>query len=312
MANEFHRPVLVEEVIRGLDCRPGAVYVDGTVGGGGHAEEILRRSSPDGKLVGIDLDAQALAESRKRLAPFGERAMLVQGCFSEIPEILDRLGIGEVDGILLDLGLSSHQLETAGRGFSFTLDGPLDMRFDCRSGPNAGDLVNRLSEKDLARILREYGEEPMAARIARSIAAARRKAPVRTTGELAEIVLRAVPARFRRPGIHAATRTFQALRIAVNSELEVLQRVIAGGVDRLHQGGRFCIISFHSLEDRIVKDAFRSWGRDCICPPELPVCSCAREPKLRVLTRKPLRPPAEEISENPRARSAKLRIAERI
>ncbi|HPL63805.1 MAG TPA: 16S rRNA (cytosine(1402)-N(4))-methyltransferase RsmH [Syntrophales bacterium] len=312
MNYEYHKPVMVEEVVRGLDCGPGKVYVDGTAGGGGHSEEILKRSSPDGKLIGIDLDRDALAESGRRLAPFGKRAVLVAGCFSDMPEILDRLGIEKVDGILLDLGLSSHQLDTAGRGFSFTLDGPLDMRFDCASGPDAGELVNRLPEKDLARIIREFGEEPMAGRVARSIVQARRKAPLRTTRELADLVYRAVPARRRRPGIHPATKTFQALRIAVNSELDALKAAVEGGIDRLRKGGRFCVISFHSLEDRIVKDAFRSWERDCVCPPGLPFCSCSRRRKLRVLTRKPLRPPPEEIRENPRARSAKLRIAERI
>jgi 16S rRNA (cytosine1402-N4)-methyltransferase len=304
----FHKPVLVAEVIASLQCRAGAVYVDGTLGGGGHAFEILRNSAPDGRLIGIDADGDALREAEKRLAPFGDRKILVKGNFADMETILSEMKIEKVEGILLDLGVSSHQLDTAERGFSFTLDAPMDMRMDRDRGPSAYDLVHTLSQEGLEGILRKFGEERMAGRIARAIVARRTLSPIRTTGDLAGIVTGALP----RTRIHPATRTFQAIRIAVNEELAGLQRALADGMGLLKPGGRFSVISFHSLEDRIVKNAFRTAEKGCICPPDLPVCACGRKPTINVITRRPLVPGEAEIRDNPRARSAKLRTAKRI
>ena len=308
----FHKPVLVAEVIASLQCRTGVVYVDGTLGGGGHAFEILRNSAPDGRLIGIDADGDALREAEKRLASFGDRAILVKGNFADMETILSGMKIEKVEGILLDLGVSSHQLDTTERGFSFTLDAPLDMRMNRDRGPNAYDLVHTLSQERLERILRKFGEERMAGRIARAIVARRTLSPIRTTGDLAGVVTGALP-RTRGPArIHPATRTFQALRIAVNDELAGLQRALTDGMKRLKPGGRFSVISFHSLEDRIVKNAFRTAEKGCICPSDLPVCACGRKPTMKILTRKPVIPDEAEIRDNPRARSAKLRTAERF
>jgi 16S rRNA (cytosine1402-N4)-methyltransferase len=308
----FHIPVMVSEVIASLRCRAGAVYVDCTVGGGGHAEAILRSTEPDGLLIGIDTDREALDEAAKRLAQFKNRTILMKGNFADMDNILTEMGIEKADGILLDLGVSSHQLDTADRGFSFSMDAPLDMRMDRSRGSSAYDLIQTLSEEDLKRIIRKYGEERMAGRIARSIVKNRHSAPIRTTADLAAVVVKAMPRPSRRKPIHPATRTFQALRIAVNDELTGLHRVIAGGMERLVPGGRFSVISFHSLEDRIVKNAFRSGEKGCICPPDLPLCACGRTPTLKVVTQKPITPGDTEISNNPRSRSAKLRTAERI
>jgi 16S rRNA (cytosine1402-N4)-methyltransferase len=308
----FHTPVMLEKVLQSLRCKPGGIYVDGTLGGGGHARAILENTAPDGLLIGIDRDDDALLESEKRLQPFGQRKILIKGNFADIGEILTNLNIGKVDGILLDLGVSSHQLDTADRGFSFSLDAPLDMRMDQSSRYRAYDLVNLSPEKELRKVIRDYGEEPMAGRIARAILAKRASAPIRTTIELADVVCRAVRRQGVRKKVHPATRTFQAIRIAVNQELSNLSTAMDAGIDQLGQGGRFSIISFHSLEDRIVKETFRSWEGRCQCPPGLPVCQCQREAKLRVLTRKPLRPEASESETNPRARSARLRTAEKI
>jgi 16S rRNA (cytosine1402-N4)-methyltransferase len=308
----FHIPVMVREVVASLRCRAGAIYVDGTVGGGGHAETILRNTSPDGFLIGIDADGEAIGEAERRLAPFGDRKILVRGNFADMETILAEKSIDKIDGILLDLGVSSHQLDTAERGFSFTLDAPLDMRMDRNGRKSAADLVNTLPWQELAGIIRDYGEERMAGRIARSIAKAREDSPIRTTADLAGVVLRAMPAEAARQKIHPATRTFQALRIAVNDELNQLKKAMAGGMERLGPGGRFSVISFHSLEDRIVKNAFRNGEKGCMCPPDLPVCACGKKPTLKVLTRKPVVPGDEEIRDNPRSRSAKLRTAERI
>jgi 16S rRNA (cytosine1402-N4)-methyltransferase len=308
----YHEPVMLEEVVQSLRCRSGGIYVDGTLGGGGHARAILERSAPDGLLVGIDRDDDAIFASEKSLQPFGRRKILVKGNFADIGNILTNLKIGKVDGVLLDLGVSSHQLDTADRGFSFSLDAPLDMRMDRGSRYSARDLVNLSPEKELKQLIREYGEEPMAGRIARAISAKRESGAIRTTAELADLVCRAV----RRPGfhgkIHPATRTFQAIRMAVNQELPNLRRAIGAAVDRLRSGGRLSVISFHSLEDRIVKEAFRSGEGRCQCPPGMPVCRCRREVKLKVLTRKPMRSGADESERNPRARSARLRTAEKI
>jgi 16S rRNA (cytosine1402-N4)-methyltransferase len=308
----FHTPVMLEKVLQSLRCKPGGIYVDGTLGGGGHARAILENTAPDGLLIGIDRDDDALLESEKRLQPFGQRKILIKGNFADIGEILTNLNIRKVDGILLDLGVSSHQLDTADRGFSFSLDAPLDMRMDQSSRYRAYDLVNLSPEKELRKVIRDYGEEPMAGRIARAILAKRASAPIRTTIELADVVCRAVRRQGVRKKVHPATRTFQAIRIAVNQELSNLSTGMDAGIDQLGRGGRFSIISFHSLEDRIVKETFRSWEGRCQCPPGLPVCQCQREAKLRVLTRKPLRPEAGESETNPRARSARLRTAEKI
>jgi len=308
----FHKPVLVAEVMASLQCRTGAVYLDGTLGGGGHAFEILRNSAPNGRLIGIDTDSDALREAERRLAPFGDRAIILKGNFATMEAILTGMNIGKVDGILLDLGVSSHQLNTAGRGFSFSLDAPLDMRMDQNQGPGAYDLIHTLSMDELEKIIRNYGEERMAGRIARAVVARRTLSPIRTTADLAGIVAGALPKARGPVRIHPATRTFQALRIAVNDELTSLRQGLADGMGRLNDGGRFCVISFHSLEDRIVKNAFQTEQKGCICPSDFPLCACGRKPTMKVLTRKPLVPGEAELLANPRARSAKMRVAERI
>lgn len=308
----FHQPVMVKEVLTFLRCRPGGIYVDGTVGGGGHAEAILMQSAPDGFLIGIDRDEEALAEAGSRLASFGNRFILRKGNFAQVHDILEDMNISGVDGFLLDLGVSAHQLETAGRGFSFNLDGPLDMRMDRSQTVTARDIIEKLTIDELTRMIQNYGEEPMARRIARVIAARRKADSPRTTRELAELVLLALPQRTRRQETHPATRFFQALRIAVNDELANLRRALGVGLEILQPHGRFCVISFHSLEDRLVKEAFRAGEHPCICAHDLPVCVCHKKPVLKVMTRKPIRPGEDEIQRNPRARSAKLRAAERI
>ncbi len=308
----YHIPVMQREVIESLRCRPGGIYVDGTVGGGGHACEILRITAPDGVLIGIDVDDDALRASEELLKPFGNRKILVKGNFADIHIILDNLNIKEVDGILLDLGVSSHQLTTADRGFSFSLDAALDMRMDQSHGPCAYDIVNTFPEKDLERIIRDYGEEIMADRIVKMISARRKASPITTTAELAAVVVKALPSRFRSQKIHPATRTFQAIRIYVNNELLNLYEAINRGVDMLKPSGRLSIISFHSLEDRIVKNNFRSWQKGCLCPTNFPMCICQRKAKLKIVTKRPVIPQTSEIEANPRARSAKLRTAERI
>jgi 16S rRNA (cytosine1402-N4)-methyltransferase len=308
----FHDPVMIKEVVESLRCKAGGIYVDGTVGGGGHAGAMLEQSAPDGLLIGIDRDEEALGEAESRLSRFGRRKILVKGNFVDIAAILTGLQIKLVEGIILDLGVSSHQLEEAGRGFSFAQEGPLDMRMDRAQNFSAGDLVNNFAECELAKIIREYGEERMAGRIARAIVRKRSAAPITTTAELAAVVCQATPPVYGRQKIHPATRTFQAIRIAVNNELADLPRAIENGVEVLAEGGRFSIIAFHSLEDRIVKNEFRGREGGCSCPPRLPVCICRHKASLRVLTKKPLRPGPEELASNPRARSARLRTAERI
>ena len=312
MKPPFHRAVMLMEAIASLNCRQGGMYLDGTVGGGGHAYGILEGTAPDGILVGIDLDDDALLESRKRLDVFGNRKFLVKGNYSDIKAILAGLGIERVDGILLDLGVSSHQLERAERGFSFSLDAPLDMRMNQEGNLTAADIVNGFTGDKLRKIIRDYGEEMRYAKVVSTILARRKTSPIKTTGELARVVLSAISERSKRGKIHPATKTFQAIRIAVNDELANLYKAIDDGVDSLNSGGRLSVISFHSLEDRIVKNVFRSWEKGCICPPDLPFCVCDREAKLKVLTKKPVTPSEEEIKINPRARSAKLRTALRI
>ncbi|MEA1936251.1 MAG: 16S rRNA (cytosine(1402)-N(4))-methyltransferase RsmH [Thermodesulfobacteriota bacterium] len=312
MEFSFHKPVMLKEVIDSLNCRPGGIYLDGTVGGGGHSYHILKKTAPDGMLIGIDTDDDALSESERTLESFAKRKVIVKGNFADIGRILDDLNIEKVDGILFDLGVSSHQLETAERGFSFSLDAPLDMRMDRRQELCAYDLINTLSDKKLEGIIRKYGEEIMAGRIVKAISAKRKISPIKSTKELATIIVEALPPQLKRKRTHPATKTFQALRITVNDELSNLYRAINDGIDVLKEGGRFSIISFHSLEDRIVKNLFRSWEKGCICPPDFPVCACKRKPKLKVLTRRPIMPGDVEINANPRARSARLRTTMRV
>jgi 16S rRNA (cytosine1402-N4)-methyltransferase len=306
-ASTLHLPVLFHEIILALQPRREGYYVDGTLGAGGHAAGILEVSQPDGHLLGMDLDPQAITLAHERLSLFSNRVVIVQASYTNLREQLNRLGWQAVNGILLDLGVSSMQLDTTERGFSFQSDAPLDMRFDPANGVTADDLVNSLSEKELADVLFRYGEERRAYQVARAIVRAR---PVHSTLQLASIVARATSG--GRPGFHPATRTFQALRIAVNRELEALESVLPQAVDALAPAGRLAVISFHSLEDRIVKQYFRQESRDCICPPRQPVCTCGHHARLREINRRPIQPGEAEISANPRARSAKLRVVEKI
>jgi 16S rRNA (cytosine1402-N4)-methyltransferase len=307
-----HRSVLAEEALSWLAPRSGGTYLDGTVGGGGHAAQILAAAVPGGLLIGFDRDLQALAAAAERLAPWADRCTLVHGNFADLDRELDRLGVDRIDGLLLDLGVSSPQLDAGERGFSFLLDGPLDMRMDRDRGATAADLVNDLSEVELTRILREFGEERWARRIAVRIVSQRAQTPFVTTRQLADLVAAAVPRSRDTERIHPATRTFQALRIAVNRELESLEQGLTAGLERLRPGGRAVVIAFHSLEDRIVKNLFRSWAAGCTCPKGLPRCACGRVPQVRILTRKPVTPGPAELAENPRARSARLRAAEKL
>lgn len=313
-AREFkHLPVLFAEVMQSLNLRPGTVFVDGTLGGGGHTEGILQRTAPDGVVIGIDQDADALAAAGARLAAFGERFRPVRANFAEIAEVLHEQNIPQVDGVLLDIGVSSYQLDTPERGFSYMSDGALDMRMDRRGGATAADLLAKLSAEELADIIYKYGEEKFSRRIAQSIVAAREAQPITGTLQLAEIVAGAIPAKARRAEKqHPAKRTFQALRIAVNDELGVLERGLAAGFAALKPGGRLAVITFHSLEDRIVKTYFAARCQGCICPPEFPVCVCGRQPEGKLLQRKPITAGEAEIAANPRSRSAKLRVIEKL
>jgi len=306
----LHIPVLVEEAVELLACTSGGIYVDCTAGTGGHSEKILQVAAPEGSVIGIEVDTESLALAAQNLSHFGKRFTEVRGNFKRLPEILDSLGVNMVDGILVDLGLSSFQLSQPSRGFSFLVDGPLDMRFDTSQGDTAEKLINKLPEGEIKRLLREFGEERLSGRIARLIVARREKQRIKRTSELSDIVLKAYGGRKTR--IHPATKTFQAFRIAVNRELEELDSFIVKGMERLKKGGRFVAITFHSLEDRIVKETFRKLSSPCICPPALPVCGCGREKVITVLTHKPIVPSKEEIESNPRSRSAKLRAAEKI
>jgi 16S rRNA (cytosine1402-N4)-methyltransferase len=306
-----HLPVLAEQAVELLSCSPGNVVVDATVGGGGHAELILRHIGPTGRLIGMDWDEYALARVRRRFRA-RPNLTLVRENFRNIGETLKRLGEAEVDALLFDLGLSSFHLEQSSRGFSFAVEAPLDMRMDQRLETTAADIVNGCSESELADILRKFGEEPKARRIARAMVRQRSKNRIRTTTELADLVRRSVARPSRRSRIHPATRTFQALRIAVNSELENVTTALNDGISALAPGGRICVISFHSLEDRIVKRTFSRLARGCVCPPEVPACVCGKKPSLSILTSKPITPSDEEIAANRRARSAKLRAAEKM
>jgi len=301
-----HIPVLYQEVQAWLQPRSGGLYVDATLGGGGHARGILIASHPTGRVLGLDADPSAVSFASQALESFGNRVLLQTANFRQLRAVAGALGINEVDGVLMDLGLSSRQLDDAERGFSFSQDGPLDMRMDRAQEQDAADLVNDLPEEKLAEILWRYGEERHARRIARAMVAAR---PLVSTAQLADLVARTVRSREK---IHPATRTFQALRIAVNDELDALREALPQARDLLRPGGRLAVISFHSLEDRLVKQFYRQEASDCVCPPELPVCVCQHRATLRVLTSKPVRPAADEIARNPRSRSARLRVAERL
>ena len=302
----MHQPVLYKEIIHALRPKSSGRYVDGTLGAGGHAAGLLAESEPGGRLLGLDVDPQAMDLARQKLAPFGERACLIMGSYTGLIKRLDSLGWKSVDGILLDLGASSMQFDTPDRGFSFLAEGPLDMRFDPSNPLTATEIVNTWPEDELADLLFRYGEEPASRRIARAIVQAR---PVGGTRELAALVEKALG---RHGPHHPATQTFQALRIAVNGELAAVEKVLPLAVQVLNPGGRLAVISFHSLEDRIVKEYFRRESRDCICPPRQPVCTCGHKASIREITRRPIVPAEEEISQNPRARSAKLRVAEKL
>ncbi len=307
-----HKPVLLEEVLDNLNIRPEGIYVDGTLGGGGHSCEIARRLNQNGRLVGIDQDADAIEAAGKRLSEFSDRVSIVRCNYSCMAQALDTLKIDKADGILLDLGVSSYQLDNAERGFSYKEDAPLDMRMDRRQAQTAKDVVNGYSEHDLYRIIRDYGEDRFAKNIAKHIVAARQEKEIGTTFELNEIIRAAIPMKFRAVGGHPSKRTFQAIRIELNRELEVLAESIDMMIERLNAGGRLCIITFHSLEDRIVKTAFRKNENPCTCPPDFPVCVCGKKPEGRVITKKPVIPSEEELLENKRAKSAKLRVFEKI
>jgi 16S rRNA (cytosine1402-N4)-methyltransferase len=301
-----HQPVLYHEIILALQPKNKGLFVDGTLGAGGHARGILEACAPDGRLLGLDVDPQALALARKTLAPYGERARLIQASYDSLAKVLREIGWGKVDGILLDLGLSSMQLDDPERGFSFQQDAPLDMRFDPASPTTAADLVNSLPQEELADLIYRYGEERASRRIAQAIVEAR---PLRTTRQLAAVIESVLP---RKGHIHPATQTFQALRIAVNQELERVENVLPQAGAALKSGGRLAVISFHSLEDRIVKDYFRLESRDCICPPRQPVCTCGHRATLKEISRKPITPGEAEVGANPRSRSAKLRVVEKL
>lgn len=307
-----HKSVLLEETIDSLMVKPDGIYVDGTLGGGGHASEVCRRLGEGGRLIGIDQDADAIRAASERLKPYGDHVTVVRSNYVNIAQILSDLGIEKVNGIYLDLGVSSYQLDTAERGFTYRDENaPLDMRMDQRNTKTAADIVNTYTESDLYRIIRDYGEDKFAKNIAKHIVKRREEKPIETAGELTEVIKAAIPMKVRATGGHPAKRTFQAIRIELNQELEVLKNSIDTMIDLLAPGGRLSIITFHSLEDRIVKNRFRTNENPCICPPGFPVCMCGKKSKGKVVTRKPILPSETEMEENPRAKSAKLRVFER-
>ena len=309
----YHTPCMPTEVARYLDCRPGETIVDGTVGGAGHARMICARIAPDGLFIGIDQDKDAIRHARDKLAPYAPRVHLIHANFGHLERVLDDLGIEGVDGVLLDIGLSGHQLQGSGRGFSFTKDEPLDMRMNTDDPTAAADIIQTADVKTLAKIFRDYGEERRAGVFARAIVREREHADLSRSRPLADLIVRLVPRReAARQKIHPATRVFMALRIAVNRELERLQQVLPAAVRRLNAGGRLCVLSFHSLEDRIVKHAFRDMSTGCRCDPRLPACVCDRTPQVRVLTRRVVRPQADEVAANPMARSTRLRAVVKL
>ena len=306
-----HKSVLLEESIEALHIRPDGIYVDGTLGGGGHSYEICRRLSDRGRLIGIDQDAAAIAAATKRLEEFKDRVTIVRSNYCDMKKELGKLGITSVDGVILDLGVSSYQLDEAERGFTNREDAPLDMRMDQRQTLSAKEVVNEYSEMELYHVIRDYGEERFAKNIAKHIVSARKEKQLETTGELIHVIKAAIPAKARATGGHPAKRTFQAIRIEVNRELYVLDHSLGDMIDLLNDKGRICVITFHSLEDRIVKNKFRESENPCTCPKEFPVCICGKKPKGRVITRKPIVPSEEELEENTRSKSSKLRVFER-
>ena len=310
MGDSYHVPVMLEEVLALLAVKPDGTYLDCTLGGGGHARAVLEALGPGGRLVGLDRDAEALVAAGSLAAD--RRVSLAAGGFDQLGRVLRDLGMASVDGVLFDLGVSSHQLDEPGRGFSYHSDGPLDMRMDQGGELTAARLLSAVSEEELARILWTYGEERFSRRIAAAVTRARSREPLTTTGQLVDVIRGALPAGVGQVGPHPARRTFQALRIAVNDELGRLQRGLAAGVEALAPGGRVVVISYHSLEDRIVKQYFTTCARSCVCPPGLPVCRCGHRPQLRLVTRKPVTPGPGEVEANPRSRSAKLRAAEKL
>ena len=306
-----HTSVLLGETVDGLNIKPDGIYVDGTLGGGGHAYEVCARLSNKGSFIGIDQDEAAIEAAGERLRDFGERVTIVRSNYCDMKSQLQKLGIDKVDGIVLDLGVSSYQLDTAERGFSYRVDAPLDMRMDRRQKMTARDIVNDYSEMDLFRIIRDYGEDKFAKNIAKHIVMEREKGPIETTGQLIEIIKRAIPMKFQKTAGHPAKRTFQAIRIELNRELEVLRDSLDDMIELLNKDGRICIITFHSLEDRIVKGIFKKNENPCTCPSHFPVCVCGNVSKGSVITRKPILPSEEELAKNSRSKSAKLRIFER-
>lgn len=308
----MHIPILLDECLYYLNCHPNGIYSDGTIGGGGHSYEILRRSSPNGILIGIDRDMDAIQAASKKLHIFNERTVFINDNFSNIKLILSDLHIDKIDGMLLDLGVSSYQLDNKERGFSYQSDAPLDMRMNMNEKISAFHIINEYSMDELTVIIRNYGEEKWARRIAEFIIKERSKKTIDTTGALVDVIKNAIPAAARRKGPHPAKRTFQAIRIEVNKELEHLEHAITNIIDVLKPGGRLCIITFHSLEDRIVKLAFRKTENPCTCPSRIPICICGKTPLGKVITRKPVIPTDIEVMRNPRARSAKLRVVEKL
>ncbi len=311
MSEFTHRPVLLDECIQALNIRPDGIYLDGTLGRAGHSREIARRLHT-GRLICVDRDDAALEAARERLGPWMDRVTLVHSNFDRVDEILDELGVPGADGMLFDLGVSSPQLDDGARGFSYMADAPLDMRMDREEGLTAADVVNTWSQEELKRILFQYGEERYAPQIAGAIVRRREEGPIRTTLELVDIIKSAMPARALKEKQHPAKRSFQAIRIAVNDELGSVERMLKRAVPRLNKGGRLAVITFHSLEDRIVKTGFADFARGCTCPPDFPVCVCGKTPDIRLVNKKPILPSQRELEENPRSRSAKLRVAEKL
>ena len=309
--NFSHKSVLLPECIEGLNIKEDGIYIDGTAGGGGHSYAIASRLTK-GRLIAIDRDDEAVKAAGERLAPLGERAVVRKSNYSDFADVCDALGVAKIDGILLDLGVSSYQLDTADRGFSYNADAPLDMRMDKSNPFRAYDVVNGYSEEKLKKILYEYGEERFAPRIAALIVAERERHPIETTGELVALIKKAMPAAAREGGHHPAKRSFQAIRIEVNGELACIEPTLRRAAERMNPGGRIAVITFHSLEDRIVKQTFASMAEGCTCPKDFPVCVCGKQPQIRVVSKKPILPSEEEMENNPRSRSAKLRIAEKL
>jgi 16S rRNA (cytosine1402-N4)-methyltransferase len=310
--NFEHKSVLLDETINSLNIKPEGIYVDGTLGGGGHAYEVCKRLNSKGRFIGIDQDEAAIKAASERLKEFGDKVTIVRSNYSDIRNVLRNLGIDKVDGIVLDLGVSSYQLDTADRGFSYMADAPLDMRMDQRQELTAKFIVNHYSEMELFYIIRDYGEDKFAKNIAKHIVRARAQKEIETTGELTEIIKAAIPMKQRLTGGHPAKKTFQAIRIELNKELEVLKNSLDAMIDSLNDGGRICIITFHSLEDRIVKNIFRKNENPCTCPSDFPICVCGNQSKGKVVTRKPMIPSEEEIECNKRSKSSKLRVFERV